>query len=267
MAKESRSTFNLLKSNAEISKINPVPSYRAYGVTKRENIFTYLNELLAILLGWFIYIPCFVIIFIGTIFMVKLFGNTGIIFVFLTVLLFIYFVLGRNIRKRAKFISKLRKKCKRLGYAVEFKRNFIKGLKFNKKGIDLIVHTPYKRWYVRFMTPKKHRSHITFVSKYEIEIKTNVTRNAMKAVLGFGKTKVKRIGYSFDEVFKTDRMETQKVILVNPVPLDIFKMDIDGARIPIGTGEKLYDYIMFSGSSFINTLQREYDENKRRGRF
>ncbi len=265
--RENRSTYNLLKSSAEISKVNPVPSYRAYGVTKRENIFTYLNEILAVLLGWFIYIPLFAIILIGTVYMVMLWGSVGTVFLFLIGFIIIYFVLARNIRKRARFISKLRKKCKWFGYTVEFKRSFLKGLKFNKKGIDLIVHTPHKRWYVRFMTPKKHKSHITFVSKYEIEVKTNVTRNAMKAVLGLGKTKVKRIDYSFDEEFKLDRMPTQKVLLVNPVPLDMFKKDRDGGTIPIDTGEKLYDYIMFTGNGFINALEREYDENKTRGRF
>lgn len=262
-----KGAYNLLKSRAEMSNINPVPSYRAYGVTKKENVFTHLNEILAILLGWVIYIPYFFVIIVGTLFMIKLGGNTGIVFASFVGLLFVYFVLARNIRKRAKFIRKLRKQCRKFGYAFELKRSFLKGLRFNKKGIDLIVHTPYKRWYVRFMTPKRHRSHITILSKTEIEIKTNVTRNAIKAVLGLGNMKTKYVDYSFDEEFKSDRMDTQKVLLVNPVPLDMFKRDRDGARIPIGTGEKIYDYIMYSGSGFINALDREYNENKTRGRF
>ena len=267
--KNGKGAFNMLKASAEMSKINPVPSYRAYGVTKRENIFTYLNEVLALLIGWLIYIPYFVVILIGTVFMVKVMGKTGIIFVFLLGFLVVYFILARSIRKRAKFIRNLRKQCRKSGYVVEFKRSFIKGLKFNKKGIDLIVHTPYKRWYVRFMTPKKHRSHITILSKEEIEVKTNVVRNNIKATLGLGNVKVKRVEYSFDDEFKSDRMPTQKVLLVNPVPLDMFKRerDGDGARIPIGTGEKLYDYVIFSASGFINELEREYNENKTRGRF
>ncbi len=269
MSRNSRGSFNLLKSSAEISqsetsRINPVPAYRAYGVTKRENFFTVLNEILAIILGWYLYIPCFFIILVGTIFMIKLLGNTGVIFAFLVIILFIYFVLGRNIRKRASFVSKLRKKCKQLGYAFEFKRSFFRGLRFNNEGIDLIVHSPYKRWYLRFMTPKKHRSYITILNRNEIEVKTNVTRNHLKAVLGFGKIKVRRYDYSFKEVFNSDSIKTQKVLLINPVPLDMFKKDIDGATIPIGSGEKLYDYVMFSGSGFISDLQREYDESKKR---
>ena len=265
--RENRGTYNLLKLSSNVSKTNPVSRYRAYEVAKRENIFTKLNEILVVLLGWFIYILLFTIILIGTVFMVMVGGSIGIVFLFLTGFLFVYFVLARNIRKRAKFISKLRKKCKRFGYAFEFKRSFLKGLKFNKKGIDLIVHTPYKRWYVRFMTPKKRSSHITFVSKYEIEVKTNVTRNSMKFVLGFGRTKVKRVEYSFDEEFKIDRIQTQKVLLVNPVPLDMFKKDRYGGTVPIDTGEKLYDYIMFTSNGFINALEREYEANKTTGRF
>ena len=263
-----KGTYNLLKTSSEMSNINPVPSYRAYGVRKRENLFTYLNEILAVLLGWFIYIPYFFVIFIGTWFFVKGLGNTGVILFFLIVLLFVYFVLARKIRKRAKFIIKLRKQCRKLGYAVELKRSFFKGLRFNKEGIDLIVHTPYKRWYLRFLTPKKHNSHITFLSKDKIEITTNVIRNNVKAVLGFGKEKTKQVDYFFNEEFKSDRIEIQKVLLVNPVPLDIFRKDTYGARIPIGAGERLYDdYVLFTGSSFINALEREYNENKTRGRF
>ena len=73
--------------------------------------------------------------------------------------------------------------------------------------------------------------------------------------------------YSFDEVFAAYGTKVQKVLLVNPVPYDMFKKDVYGATIPIGTGEKLYDYIMFSGTGFINTLKREYDDRKKRGRY
>ena len=78
-----KGTYNILKTSSEMSNINPVPSYRAYGVRKRENLFTYLNEILAVLLGWFIYIPYFFVIFIGTWFFVKGLGNTGVILFFL----------------------------------------------------------------------------------------------------------------------------------------------------------------------------------------
>lgn len=248
------------KTRPEVSEYNPVPLYRSYGVTKRESIFTKINEILAVFVGWIIYIPCFIIIFIGTAFMVYAMGSVGVVFSSLAVLLFVYFVLARNIRKRARFIFKLRKKCRNLGYVFKFKRSFLSGLKFNKEGIDLEVYTPDKIWYLRFMTPKTHKSHITILNKFEMEIKTNITRSRMKRILGLDTVKVRRIDYSFNEVFKRDNIETQKVLLVNPVPFDMFKMDIDGARIPIGTGEKLYDYIMLSANGFINTLQREYDE-------
>ena len=47
---------------------------------------------------------------------------------------------------------------------------------------------------------------------------------------------------------------------MNPVPHDVFKTDMDGAVIPIGTGEPMKGYIMFSGSGFIETLRREAEE-------
>ena len=139
-------------------------------------------------------------------------------------------------------------------------------MKFNKEGIDFIVHTPTKKWVVRFMTPKKKSCYITFLDKETIEIKK--LKRQIKLRLGIfgtgeidnGKSKVRILPYSFDELPCFDDVAVQKVLLVNPVPLEMFKAEGGGARIPIGTGERLYDYIMYSGTGFINTLEREYNE-------
>ena len=254
------------KERPSVSEYNPVPLYRSYGVTKQESIFTVLNEYIAIILGWLLYIPMFAIIIIGTIFMIKLFGAVGTLFVIVSVVMIIYFVLARKIRKRAKFILRLQKKCRRLGYTMELKRGFLKGLKFNKEGIDLVVHTPTKKWFVRFMTTKKRNSHVTFLNKDTIEIKKIKGRVKLRSgmfgyhSLAVGNPKISHIQYSFDETFNGEDVEVQKALVVNPVPLEMFKRDKGGSRIPIDTGERLFDYIMFSGSGFLNTLEREYKE-------
>ena len=276
------------KRSPSVSEYNPVPLYRSYGVTKKENIFTVLNEYLAVLLGWLLYIPMFAIIIIGTIFMIKLLGATGTLFVVVSAVLIVYFVLARKIRKRAKFILRLQKKCRQLGYTMELKRGFLKGLKLNKEGIDLVIHTPTKKWFVRFMTTKRRNSHVTFLNKDTIEIKKIKGRVKLRSgMFGYmhhnlskprvsnivprvsmhdhqsiekGSPKLSYIPYSFNEIFNDDNFEVQKALVVNPVPLEMFKVDKGGSRIPIDTGERMFDYIMFSGSGFIKTLEREFEE-------
>ncbi len=257
---------NKKKARPEVSEINPVPLYRSYGVTKKETIFTRINEVIATVLEWLLYITYIIMIVIGTLFMIKLGGALAIVCVFIPTVLFVFFVLARKKRKRAKFLSKMKRQCRRFGYTLEKKRSFLKGLKFNKKGIDFIVHTPTKKWIVRFMTPRKKKCHITFLNKETIEIKT--IKRQIKLRLGIfgsgdldtGRNKVRFVSYSFDDSISFDNIEAQKVLLINPVPLEMFKTEGSGSRIPIGTGERLYDYIMYSGTGFINTLEREYNE-------
>ena len=290
MKKNNKLWHRKSKERPSVSEYNPVPLYRSYGITKQESIFTVLNEYIAIILGWLLYIPMFAIIIIGTIFMICLLGPVGIVFVFASILMLIYFVLARKIRKRAKFILKLQKTCRKLGYTMELKRGFLKGLKFNKEGIDLVIHTPTKKWFVRFMTTKKRNSHVTFINKDVIEIKKIKGRVKLRSgMFGYmhhnlskprvsnivprvsmhdhqsiekGSPKLSYIPYSFNEIFNDDNFEVQKALVVNPVPLEMFKTDKSGSRIPIDTGERLFDYIMFSGSGFINTLEREYQKKR-----
>ena len=254
------------KERPVVSEYNSVPLYRAYGVTKKENIFTVLNEVLAIVMGWLLYILFFAIIIIGTVFMIKLLGSIGILCVFFSIFMLVYFVLARKIRKRAKIILKLKKKCRQLGYALELKRGFFKGLKFNKEGIDFVVHTPTKKWAVRFMTPKKRKCHITFLDKNTIEIKKiKGTVRLRNGIFGYNSLKIKpdkitHENYSYDDVITFNNVPVQKILLVNPVPLDMFKRDSGGSYIPIDTGERLFDYMLCSGTGFLNTLEREHDK-------
>ena len=126
------------KSRPVVSESNPFPMYRAYGVTKKETIFTKINELLATVIGWLMFLPSIAIIVIGTISMIYILGYTGIFLTWLSAFLFIYFVVGRKIRKRAKFLIKLKRQCKKMGYLFEYKRRFFAGIRPNKKGIDFV---------------------------------------------------------------------------------------------------------------------------------
>ena len=247
-------------------KMNTTPSYadeepvtlaRSYGVKKRVTLFTHLNEVMAVVMAVILIALFTMILVAGYIWLTIMLGAIGIMLVFVSAVAFVYLVPCRSLRKRIKFISRLKKKCKKLGYKLEFKRGLFKGLMFNKEGLDFTVDTRKKQWRVRFMTPKRHLCHIIFVDKNTLDIKTNLTTSRFKFVLGLNNAKTKRIKYSFNDPLPTGYKKVSRALILNPVPHDAFKKDADGAIIPIGTGEYLYGYTMFSGRGFLQTLTRE----------
>ena len=245
------------ESPARKSDIGQVPLHRSYGVKKREGFFTHLNDTIAVAMAVCLIILLSIIWIMGIVMLVVLLGSIGILLISVAALLFVYLKLCRTLRKRLKFIFKLKRTCKRLGLKLQFKRGVLKGMKLNSQGLDFIVDSPKKRWCVRFYTPKKYLSHLTFIDKNTVEIKTNITKSRLKFVLGLEEPKTRRIPYSFAEEVASGSKKVAKALILNPVPHDVFKKDTDGATIPIGTGEYLYGYTMFSGSGFLEALHRE----------
>ena len=255
----------MAKSSQNV-KLNTTPSYhdeesvtlaRAYGVKKRVTVFTRFNDVFAGVLAVILMTLLTVILAAGCIWLTIMLGAIGVMLAVITVAVFIYIVPLRKLRKRLRFIFRLKRRCKVLGYKLEFKRGLLRGLCFNTEGLDFTVDTRKKQWRVRFMTPKRYLSHITFVDKNTIEIKSNITKSRFKFVLGLNGERVKRIKYSFNDPLPEGYKKVSRALILNPVPHDAFKKDADGATIPIGTGEYLYGYTMFSGSGFLQALIRE----------
>ena len=239
------------------SKYDPVPLYRSYGVTKKETFWTVLNNFLASVLAIALIIVLSVMWLLGAYILISVLGAVGTLAVIVSVLCFVYFKLCRKIRKRLKFVFNLRKRCKQMGYKLVFHRSIFKGLKFNKNGLDFTVNTGKKIFNVRFFTPKKFLCHIIFNNDETVSIKTNITKSQMKFVIGINHPKTKVVEYRFGTPADTTTIKTVNALIINPVPHEVFKKDTDGAIIPIGTGEKLRGYTLFTGSGFLDTLRRE----------
>ena len=247
------------KDRIVTSKLNPVPLYRSYGVTKKEGFWAKMNNVLAAILAAVLFTLLFITWGLGIYILVGMLGTIGVALVLIAIASFVYFKLCKKIRKRFKFLRRLKKYCKRMGYNLKFYRGFFAALKLNGQGIDLTVDTGKKLWTVRFFTPKKYLSHIIFESKEKIGIKTNITKSQLKFVLGFNKPKYKQLDYKYDECINAEGRRSARALIINPVPHEVFKKDSDGAVIPIGTGEKLFGYTLFTGSGFLDTLAREDD--------
>ena len=240
-----------------VSSINPVPSFRAYGVTKKEGFFAKLNDMIAT-----VYILAYfglrlIIVAVGLTFIIAGLGYIGKAITIIAVSFFVYFKLFRTLRKRIKFIVKLNKLCRREGYILHFCRGFFGGLRFNTKGIDFTVDTPETRWCVRFATVRKYYSHVTFIGEKILEIKTNITKNHIKQKLGWDKPKIKSIKYDFSDDITCGSKNIRRVLLFNPVPIDIScKNDKDSPLQATGWGSQISNYYIFNASKFLETISK-----------
>jgi len=247
-----------------VSDIDPVPLYRSYGVTKKEGFLAHFNVIwariiyTAIMAVWLVGLGAAVSV------MLKLLGSLGTLIVIIAALLFVYLKLLKNIRIRLKFISKLRRACKKNGFLLVFSRGFWRSMRFNTEGCDFIVETPHVLYCVRFFTVKKQNTHVTLKDKRTVEIKGGIRESKMRMLYGMGpKFKIRTIPYTFEAPTNIPQTARQKQIrccvVINPMPSAIYKVDVNGARVATGSGEEMYGYTIYSGTGFIETLHRNND--------
>ena len=262
------------KKFARFSEIYQVPLHRSYGVRKRETWLSHFNEYLATFLLILLYAWMFIMLALGAYMLIDALDHIGTLIVIIAVAWFISWKFLRIPRKRIKFLLRLRKKCKNLGYRIEYKRNVFAGMRFLKEGIDLTIDTGKKVWAVRFLPCYRYNSDLIFVDENTIKIKHNPIRlkaslfpvNARHAQRLTPKTenkrfsfggKTKTVSYSFTDEVLHYGVKSARALIVNPVPHTIRKVEKDGAIYETGTGERMWGYTLYSGSGFLETLDRE----------
>ena len=262
------------KKKVETSNISPVSRARAYGVTKRESIFTRLNEHLADVLFVVLFALYISVAVIGAIGMVYMLQEIGIVICIIAALVFVYLVPLRALRKRFFFLLKLKRLCKRNKIRLRQSRGLWQGLKNNGTGIDLTVETGTNIWLVRFFAVWKYDSAMLFSEGDSVQItsprpkgsvpsavRSSATRVRMvkrdSSALGFRRIKTTVFPISFEEGAESvNGKKVNRALIVNPVPHTIRKVEKDGAIYETGTGEKMWGYTIYSGSGFITELNR-----------
>ena len=230
--------------------------YKKIGAPK-ESIIGKFNGILATLMGLWIIFFCGAVLATYTYFMIVALGKVGIILAVLTVAVLIYLIALRVPRKRFAFMQKLKKVCRKNELHIKKERGFLKSLFNNKRGVDLIISSRSTSYYVRFFAAYRRVSQLTFYDENTLKITTNIHKSRFKEVLGLNKPRVKTIAYSYTDTPPAIVKNAVKILLINPVPHDILKKEYDGSLTPIGTGEKLYDYTLYTASGFLNMLERE----------
>ena len=256
-----------IQKDAEVEIVaGEFPLYRTYGVTKkyRPTLVKFNNLLARALVLYLIIFESLVIAVAGFAFW---FYSGELIGTVVTIILFsIFYSINTRIpRARHKFKKKLKKLCKQKGYRLEFKRGFWQSLTWADNGeIDFILRAGTYTYFVRFATATRKLSTMSFLSKTELCYTKHPRNNKFTLIFDF-KDKKKTMRISFPNGIDANDKHMIKAILINPVPMNIEKSaGRDGGVEPTGTGEKIFDYTIFNGVGFIETIQRNAEETPKK---
>ncbi len=89
----------------------------------------------------------------------------------------------------------------------------------------------------------------------------DVTELAKKAkvVWGFEPRSAERKFVVGDRIAK-EQKKTYRAVILNPVPHSMYIKNRDGETVASGSGEGQFGYIIFTGSGFLESVQREFEE-------
>ena len=240
-----------------------VPLYRSYGVTKKVNpTARKIKEVVAkIVTVLFLTVELSIIVVVT---LMLAFYTDVLIATTLFIILFsiFFFNATKLIRRRARFLRRLKKTCKKNGYELEFKRGFFKSLSWARgEEIDFTVKAGMWTYYVKLATSKRFLSSFTFISKNQMKY-TKIPRHNRFTIIFGCKSKTYTMPIAFPENLDGKDKYTVKAILINPAVMNIEKKGSDGALLPTGSGEKLFGYTIYTGTGFIETLKRNAEEEK-----
>lgn len=241
-----------------------VPLYRSYGVKRKvypliEKLGTYAMRIMALwIYGLFILV-----------------GSTGAIMFFIffpelwvklliavVAVIFLTVRLTRTFRIRRKFWRRLRKLCKKKNYSLKVLRSFGKGFRWSNQQADFRLQTGSTVYEMHFLTVKRYRSELLFDNKEKIRMKRLRLNNRFNLLMDF-ESKEKEFFTNFapvSTVFESTR--TVRGILINPVCREMSQKDREGGMVTTGSGANLYGYTIYTGSGFLETIQRDTNERK-----
>ena len=171
--------------------------------------------------------------------------------IFSTTIALVLLKLLRSPIKRVKFFVKLKMICKKKKYTLQFKNISPKTLFSFSNESDIEVKTDKKIYEIMFVPSRKRLTILVFDNREEVKIVTGFLRNKIKDALGLiKKEKIKKYGFQSSK-------SAEKILLLNPVPFDIYIFDSDQRKLILGgSGDKIFDYTIHTGSSFIREIEK-----------
>ena len=163
----------------------------------------------------------------------------------------------RRLVKRYRFMRRLDKYCNKNGLRIYRYRNSLTSLYRPGGESDFAVETRDTVYECMFFPAPRRLSILRFDKPGEVCVVTGIVRNRFKEVLGLNEPRVRVKPFGFESKTKSTTKKVKKVVLLNPVPYELYYFDKnDGKTVQGGSGTEFYGYVAYSGSGFINTLKR-----------
>jgi hypothetical protein len=165
----------------------------------------------------------------------------------------------RTLRKRLKFMRKLKRLCKRKKYRLTPVQNFFQSLFWSGNREDFVLETGRCVYFVRFLTVRKYRSTLYFEKPDAIKLVTRPLNNKFTLIFDVQpRVRYYPMDFTVDEricgLWKNKKQI--KALLINPVSSEMLYRKRDGGYESTGNGGAHYGYTVFTGSGFLETVLR-----------
>lgn len=180
-------------------------------------------------------------------------GSGAIVFLYIAIVLIIITLIVllsfyiRAIGKRREFISKLEKYCKEHSIVLtDIQRPYL-SVFFQQRGIDFKLKKDTTVYECKFVAGVFPNSPIVFSDEGE-----GICQNTLRVF----KINILHLSNRIDYRMANGSEGGQKIIIVLPVPKDIY-VSVDGSSPRVAdTGEVMGDYTLYTATGFLNALDR-----------
>ena len=169
------------------------------------------------------------------------------------------------IRRRFLFLRRVKKCCKKNGFELVAKKHPYLSLIHDGGGYNLVVKANGKTYYCRILASVKKGNKIYLRTDGICERARLVRFPVIRVIQRHGFVMVNpldmdegremfRIVSTFDYRFEA---EGEKILLFNPVPKFLFRKAENGSFGHLDNGDTIGEYTVFSGNSFLRSLERD----------
>ena len=256
--KKNRKKDPFAEENEEEGMYAKIPLHRSYGVKKKESILDKVLEKFFMIMMTVLFIALASVAVVVLV-MMLLYAPNAIRFLLIFVLAVVVLLAPLRIFwKRLQFVRRLKRFARRNRFKLKFLRSFFAAFRHNGEKADFMISTGKHVYYGCYLNVFRH-CYVTFSAPGKILITTNISNNKFLAVYGM-KFRMKEKSFVFPTLPETAGAKTIPVILCNPMPFELYRIEKDGARVGSGTGDVVFGCHVHSANAFLHAVERKERE-------
>lgn len=209
--------------------------------TRKRNLFLEITKMSAI---YFIGALIFPLVLPIIMTLVRMLGWIALAIFLILALFLIVFRYFRALLKRRSFRKRLLKMCKEKRIVLKLRRGFFRSVFSMSTTYDFSVFVGEERYDCKMISSPRKYSPVFFDENGTL-IRTTTVR-FMRDVVLFHSVTVRDFRFLSDG---------KKILILNPTPQKIFLKDRQGKALA-DTGERIGEYVLFTGSGFLHALDR-----------